>query len=172
MGGVTATPSATLLRHVGNPIVSAILRSPLHRLLSRRVMLITVAGRRTGTRYTLPVAYVSQPGTLDVLIVDKDLKVWWRNLEGCAPVELLLQGRIIRARAEALTFERDPMSFIVALRNYAASNRRSAQAVGVRDVEDLRALHFTADVVAIVKIYLPAARPAVGDTSTSDRART
>jgi hypothetical protein len=152
--------------------VSAILRSPLHGLLSRRLMLITVAGRRTGRRYTLPVAYVNQPGTLDVLIADMDLKVWWRNLKGGAPVELLLQGRIIRARAEALTFDRDPRSFIVALHNYAASNRRGAQAVGVRDLEDLRALLFTADVVAIVKIYLAAARPAMGNTSTSDRART
>jgi len=169
---VTATPSAILLRYVANPIVSAILRSPLHRLLSRRVMLITVVGRRTGRRYTLPVSYVSQGRALDVLVAHRELKVWWRNLEGGAPVELLLDGRMIPARAEALTFERDKRAFIVALRNYVAGNRRGAQAVGIRDVEDVPGLRFAADVVAIVKIDLPAARLAMGGTSTSDRART
>jgi F420H(2)-dependent quinone reductase len=161
-----------LQRSVGNPIVTAILRSPLHQLLSRRVVLISVVGRRTGRRYTLPVGYVSQDGTLDVLVANRDLKVWWRNLEGGAPVELLLRGRMIPAMAEALTFEWDARSFTIALRNYAAKNRRGAQAVGVRDVEDLTGLRLAADVAAMVRIYPPAARPAMGDTSTSDRART
>jgi F420H(2)-dependent quinone reductase len=161
-----------LQRSVGNPIVTAILRSPLHQLLSRRVVLITVVGRRTGRRYIIPVGYVRQDGTLDVLVADRDLKVWWRNLVGGAPVELLLDGRIIPARAEALTFERNKRAFIVALRNYVAGNRRGAQAVGIRDVEDVPGLRFAADVVAMVRIYLPAARSAMGGTSTSDRART
>ncbi len=169
---VTATPFAILLRYIGNPIVSAILRSALHPILSRRVMLITVVGRRTGRRYTFPVGYVSEGGTLDVLVADRELKRWWRNLEGGAAVELVLRGRIIRASAEAVTFDGDPRAFTVALRNYTARNRREAQAVGIRDVEDVNGLRFAADVVAMVKVHLPTPRPTTGDTSASERART
>jgi F420H(2)-dependent quinone reductase len=167
---MSGTPSGLLLRYVGNPIVSTILRSSLHRMLSRCVLLIMVVGRRTGRRYTMPVGYVRQDGTLDVLVANRDKKAWWRNLETPAPVELVLDGQVIRGRAEALTFAKDPRSFMGALRNYAARNRRGARAVGIRDVEDLAGLRLASDNVAMVRISLPATRPATGDTSASERA--
>ena len=69
LGDVTNTTLVgRLQRYVGNPVVSAILRSPIHGMLSRRVMLLTVRGRRTGTWYTVPVGYVRQDGALDVLV--------------------------------------------------------------------------------------------------------
>ena len=40
-----------------NPLVAAVLRSPFHWLLSFGLMLITVTGRRSGRRYTIPVGY-------------------------------------------------------------------------------------------------------------------
>lgn len=150
-----------LQRHVGNPIVTAILRSQAHGILSGGTMLLTVVGRRTGRRYTIPVGYVRQDGTLDVLVAGRDLKRWWRNLEGGAPVELLVRRRIVAGQAEALTFERDPRRFTLALRNYVAQNRSGARAVGIRDVEDLAGLRQAAGDVAMVIIRPVAASAAV-----------
>ena len=43
-----------------NPFVKAVLRSPVHRLLSGSLVLLTYTGRRSGRRYTLPVMYAEQ----------------------------------------------------------------------------------------------------------------
>jgi hypothetical protein len=144
-------------RYLGNPIVVAILRSPVHWILSGRVMLLTVVGRRTGRRYTIPVWYTRQNGTLDVLVAGKQVKTWWKNLEGGAPVELLLRRRLLAGIAEALTFEQDPRRFTAALRNYVAANPRGAGGVGIRDVEHLAGLRSATGRVTMVIIRLAGA---------------
>lgn len=152
------TAQAWLQRYVGNRLVTAILRSPLKGLLSRRVMLLTVAGRRTGRRYTLPVGFVPNDGALLVLVAGRGTKCWWRNLEKEVPVRLLLRGRSLGASAEALTFESDSRRFTTALRNYVARNPGGAQAVGIRDVEDVDGLRSVTSQVAMVIIHPTPAR--------------
>lgn len=140
-----------LQRNVGNPVVSAILRSPVHWLLSRRTMLLTVTGRHSGRRYTIPVGFVRQDETLDILVTSRQRKAWWHNLEGGATVECFFEGRKFVGAAEALTMEREPRAFTLALRNYVAANRNAARAVGIRDVEDLVGLRAAAaDTVMVV----------------------
>jgi hypothetical protein len=75
-----------------NPIVGWVLRSPAHRLLSRRLALITVTGRRSGRAYTFPVGYTETPEGVTITVAAPKAKVWWRNLTSPAPVELLIQG--------------------------------------------------------------------------------
>jgi hypothetical protein len=55
------TPFAVLNR-TANPVVRAVLSSPLHPLLSHALVLITVTGRRSGRRYTFQSA-TSKTGT-------------------------------------------------------------------------------------------------------------
>jgi hypothetical protein len=43
-----------------NRPMSWILRSPLHRVLSKSTLLITLSGRKSGKLYTLPVNYVRE----------------------------------------------------------------------------------------------------------------
>jgi deazaflavin-dependent oxidoreductase (nitroreductase family) len=81
-------PSIRVL-HTINPFVAAILRSPLHGLLSKQVILLTYTGRKTGKRYTIPVGYARDGETLVVF----SSRTWRRNLRGGAPVEVRLQGR-------------------------------------------------------------------------------
>lgn len=74
----------TLLNRLANPFVRALLRSPLHGLLSRSVMLITVFGRRTGRSYTLPVQYACL-GAI-VYVYSPGDRRWWHNLDEESPV--------------------------------------------------------------------------------------
>jgi hypothetical protein len=85
-----------------NPVMSALLRSPLHGLLSRQVFLLTVTGRRSGRRFTLPLGYVRDGDALLVVAQHSDQKRWWRNLRGGAPVALHLRGRRAIGRAEVI----------------------------------------------------------------------
>jgi hypothetical protein len=83
-----------------NFALSAILHSPLHRLISRNLMLITVAGRKSGRAYTVPVSY--QQYDREVRIVSERSDRWWRNLRGGASVTLCLQGHEITGQASVI----------------------------------------------------------------------
>ena len=72
-----------------NSVPTLVLRSPLHPLMSGRYALLSFTGRRTGRRYTTPVAYTRDGA--DRLLLSTD-SPWWRNLAGGAPVSLRLAG--------------------------------------------------------------------------------
>ncbi len=79
------------------------LQSPtLHPLVSWRLAVITVTGRRTGLEHTFPVAYRLTGDTARVTVAFPAMKLWWRNLRGDgAPIRLLVKGveRVGHARA-------------------------------------------------------------------------
>lgn len=74
-----------------NSMMKWLLRSPLHGLISKNIMLLTYTGRKSGKVYTVPVNYVRQSDHLSV--VSYRHRTWWRNLRGGAPVTLLIQGQ-------------------------------------------------------------------------------
>jgi len=86
-----------------NPLIGWLLRSPLHVLLSSGLMLLTVTGRRTGRRYTIPVGYQRDGDQIVVMVSRARRKSWWRNYAEAAPVELVLKGRELAGRAELVT---------------------------------------------------------------------
>ena len=92
---------AMLLNRAGNPLVIALLRSPLHGLLSRGVALVTVVGRRSGRPHTLPVQFAARAD--GVYLLSWPDRRWWRNLEGGGPVTLRIRGRTLAGEAEVLT---------------------------------------------------------------------
>jgi deazaflavin-dependent oxidoreductase (nitroreductase family) len=92
-----------------NPAVAWILRSPLHALLSRGLLLITVTGRRSGRRYTIPVGYQRAGDTITVLVSKAPRKRWWRNYRIPGSVELHLRGE--RLRGEARVVAGDTLEF-------------------------------------------------------------
>ncbi len=87
-------------RNFYNPLMSVLLRSPLHGLVSKNLLLLTVTGRKSGKAITTPVNYVRAGDSL--LIISWKNRTWWRNLRGGAPVSLHLQGRKVSAHGDVL----------------------------------------------------------------------
>lgn len=83
-----------------NPLILAVLRSPLHGLLSKSILAVTYMGSKSGRQYTLPVNYVRDDGIF--LTISLSNRTWWRNLRGGAPVMLRVRGEDLRARSEVL----------------------------------------------------------------------
>ena len=78
--------------HPVNRVVGAILRSPLHRVLSGSLLLVTYTGRLSDRTITVPVLYAGRNGNLVVYVGHHERKRWWRNLRGGAPVHVRLRG--------------------------------------------------------------------------------
>jgi len=66
-------------------------------------VLLTVTGRRTGTKHTFPVGYRQSGETLTIPVMMADRKLWWRNLSDGAPVALVLRGSPRTGQARAVT---------------------------------------------------------------------
>ena len=108
-----------------NPLVKVLLRSPLHRPLSQRLLLLTFTGRQTGKRYTTPVGYV-QVG--DTLLLGTQSR-WWKNLRGGARISARLRGRDCTGVADVLT---DEAGMIESYRPMLAVAPHNGRAIGVR----------------------------------------
>jgi deazaflavin-dependent oxidoreductase (nitroreductase family) len=83
-----------------NPIMKSLLRSPLHSLVSKNMMLMTYTGRKSGKSYTTPMNYFILGEALYTTSTRE--RVWWRNLRGGAEVTLQLQGKEVPAWAESI----------------------------------------------------------------------
>src|SRR5262249_21632788 len=88
-----------------NPMVCWVLRSPFHPLVGGVLLLLHVTGRRTGRRYWIPVGYQRDGDTITVLVSKARRKQWWRNYREPGPVDVLLHGRTLHARARVLPTE-------------------------------------------------------------------
>jgi F420H(2)-dependent quinone reductase len=91
-----------LMNHTVNPVLRAVLRSPLHRMASGRVALITYTGRRSGREYTIPAFYRDKGDEITIAVGWPERKVWWRNLtDGGGDVRLIVRGREVTGHAVA-----------------------------------------------------------------------
>ena len=110
-------PIAKYLYRFVNPIISAILQSPLHWTISNQLMLIMFLGRVSGRRIMTPVAYRREGDTLKVLVH----RPWWKNLRDGATVTVWLQGRGLVGRSNAT---QDPELMLPWLRQMIEEKRR------------------------------------------------
>ena len=88
---------------VYNLFVKAILKSPLHGILSGSTMLVTYSGARSGREYTVPVNYVAPNAGQTLLTTSRKNRVWWRNFRAGRAVTLRLRG--VDLPAHAITLE-------------------------------------------------------------------
>lgn len=150
-------PLPEALYRVGNPLVAAVLRSPLHGLLSDQLALLTFVGRHSGREYTVPVGYAERDyGDRLVLFTHSD---WWKNFRGGAAVRLRLRGRERRGRAEAVTDSEAVLAHVDAFleRNELEAARRIGLCVegGERPSDDELAAALEGTVAVVVDLEPP-----------------
>ncbi len=109
--------------NLGNLFMKPLLRSPLHGLVSKRLMLISFTGRKSGKTYTTPVEYHQQGDCISVLT--RKERVWWKNLRGGAPVTLRLRGHDVRGQANV---ESDNQAWIAGSQRQLLPGMSEAQA--------------------------------------------
>jgi deazaflavin-dependent oxidoreductase (nitroreductase family) len=97
---------ATNVPPIVNRGMQLVLRSPLHALVSKTVLLITFSGRKSGKTYTTPVSY-SQDGERVTIFTHAS---WWKNLVPSAPVTLQLQGRQLQGLAEPVAKDKQAIA--------------------------------------------------------------
>src|SRR6201995_1665195 len=106
MGDSNAIPdprAQTLaLQGLANRVVRGLLRMPgLSRAMGSRLVTLYIVGRKSGRRYTIPVAYTRDDG--DLLIGTPF--GWGRNLRTGEPVEIRLKGRLRQGDGTVFTDE-------------------------------------------------------------------
>lgn len=123
----------SLAIRIGNPLMKFFLRSPLHRIASASIMLITVTGRKTGKQYTTPVNYIEDEEAGILTVLTHKHRTWWRNLRGGAPVSVVLRGE----RLEGVGYLFDEGDELVdRFYNYLCAEPRLAPHLGVELDDD------------------------------------
>lgn len=115
------------MQQVFNQLVTWILQSPFHGVLSEHLMLLGYTGRRSGVRRQVPITYLQQ-GNVVIAFCDKHVS-WWKNFIGSAPVVLTLRGRRCAGFATAITDDFNTMAPL-----FEAFLRQNRQAGGFQDV--------------------------------------
>jgi hypothetical protein len=96
-----------------DPLMTTLLTSPLHSLLSAGMVVLEIMGRKSGRLFRLPVSYTDMGDGL--LITSLSERVWWRNLRGGAQVGVILRGQRLAGRAEAIEEPSQVASLIATL---------------------------------------------------------
>jgi hypothetical protein len=148
-----SAPPDLVVRAV-NPLLRVLLRSPLHRLVSDHLLLLTVTGRNSGTEYTFPVGYEEDDGTL---LVTSHGTNWWKNLRDSGQeVEVVLRGE---RRTGHATVEEDDPAVADHVRGYllregTGAAGRVGLSVDGEEVPSVESLTDAVDHVVVVRIEL------------------
>ena len=99
-----------------NPVMGALLKSPLHGLLSDSLMLITFTGRKSKRQFTTPVRYLPVDDAIQCF-TSPDTQ-WWKNMRDGAQVTLRIKNEEKSCRA--IVIENDPDQIKEKLIHYLA----------------------------------------------------
>jgi hypothetical protein len=115
-----AVPPQRLI-NLMNPVVRAVLRSPLHRFFDNALLILHITGRRTCHRYDIPVGYLELEGGFVVVTQHR----WRANLRDVTAVDVTHGGR---RKSMHVDLDEDPSS-VAAILHAAAEKAgwRAAQ---------------------------------------------
>jgi len=126
------------LQRVVNWIARGLLRTPLvSRGIGNRLITLYVVGRKSGKRYTVPVAYTRHE---DALLIGTPFG-WGRNLRTGEPVDVRFKGRRRTADVRVVTEEAAVVEDYAVIardnRNFATFNKIGFDAKGNPEPADL-----------------------------------
>ncbi|MCW2540100.1 MAG: hypothetical protein JWN95_1825 [Frankiales bacterium] len=124
---------------MANRIVRGLLRTPLIcRVVGNRLVTVYVVGRKSGRRYTIPVAYLSYDGTL---LIGTPFG-WGRNLRTGEPVDIRFKGKRQTVEVEVVSAAAGVIELYGAMarknRQFAKFNKIGVGPTGEPDPTDLR----------------------------------
>jgi len=124
---------ATSIEHglyrVLNPVIKAVLRSPLHRLGSKTIALLRFRGRISGREFVTPLSYVRNDQT--VWFLSDHSTNWWKNFrEGDVPVSIEIARSTVNGTARLWDGDTDELREHVS--RYLCALPRDAKVAGIK----------------------------------------
>lgn len=100
------TKPPLVLMKVVNVFMKPMLRSGKGNL-GNVLMLLTFTGRKSGKKFTTPVGYQREGDTITIFTDS----AWWKNMEGGAPVSMVVKGQRLRGWAEPVTDKEEVLHY-------------------------------------------------------------
>ena len=129
--GAEKIPFRIKVLRAANPMMMWLLGSPLHRLMSRDLLVMRFRGRKSGRQFSTPLSYVEVGGRL-YLVTRRTVANWWRNMLGGAAVEVVWRGQKVSAQATVLESSGDEAE--IGFRRFLSQNPGTASLLYQVDV--------------------------------------
>lgn len=113
-----------------NTVVAALLRSPLHGVLSGSTDLVRYTGRRTGRQHLTPTQYARRGDELVILVARPETKSWWRNFTTERELDVLVRRQWLPMTARAVRRSDEPDTVAPLLDVYLRRFPKVAGSVG------------------------------------------
>jgi deazaflavin-dependent oxidoreductase (nitroreductase family) len=135
-----------------NKSMKFILRSPVHGIVSKTILLISFTGCKSGKSYTTPVSY-SQDGERVYIFTHAG---WWKNLRTSAAVTLRIRGRDLQGQAEPVAEDKPAIAAGLAthLRNVPSDARYYGVTFDEQGNPSAEEVERAAKTVVMVRILL------------------
>jgi hypothetical protein len=112
-----------------NPLVQALLRSPIHGIASANLCVFHYTGRRSGRRFTTPLSFMREDSM--VRLLSSHNTRWWNNfLDGPVDVEIEIERKTYRAKAQTLV--EDSPEYREGIRTFLSAVPRDARVYGIK----------------------------------------
>lgn len=112
---------------IGNSFVSALLASPLHRVLSGSTGVVRYAGRVTNRTITTPVQYAKHGDGLVILVANPAAKKWWHNFRTAHAIDVLVEGEWLPMIGRVVDGQAEPEQAASLLEDYLRRFPKSAR---------------------------------------------
>jgi deazaflavin-dependent oxidoreductase (nitroreductase family) len=89
-----------------NQTMKLVLRSPVHGMVSKTILLISFTGRKSEKTYTTPVSYSQSDDQVYIFTHS----TWWKNLRNGTPVTLHLRGRDFQGLPEPVAEDKQAVA--------------------------------------------------------------
>jgi len=143
-------PPDWLFNNVINPTMKAILRSPFHGVLSDGLSIVTFIGRKSGKKFSTPVAYHFVDND-DKKLMFTTRSPWWKNFQNGETIQIRIKGKTYDATPEIIHDNDVVWSYVSKWLDEADGNPRR---VGVMVGEDATEAEIRAQVDEMIGIKL------------------
>ena len=117
------------LYRVANPVVKALLRSPIHGLASGTIALLHFRGRKSGRPFVTPLSYVRENDCIGLMSAHSTR--WWMNLrDEDTPVSIEIARQTYTGRARL--WDGDSEALRDRVRRYLSALPRDAAVYGIQ----------------------------------------